>query len=538
MKTLIIKISFLGLMLITVLGCENELEERYNNPEQSSVPSIPGYFTALINNNRVRPSYYEFRTFLFQHASVYSQTIAFPRGMNTYLQDDKYSGERWRDFYSVTYNDENKDGTGILAIYRQMEKSFNELPEAEKANNEVFMHAARVFVYDQASQMVDMWGDIPFSETGSLIENSTISNPKFDDAKELYSLFLNELKNEATYFATASLSTVASSGFKKQDIIIKGDMPMWRKYANSIRLRLLMRISFSDESTARQQVMEMLGSPGDFPIIDGDNSGSYNPVTKDVLLAQLTTNNKNLNSALFEIASYYAPDYMLNTVMLPANDPRIPVMFDKFGETVQNKFVPNAEYRAMPVSFTSEEQTANFRKYSIVDSSTFMNNLQLPGILFTASEGNFLKSEAFERWGGGDAQVTYETAVRQSVVFYYYLNSLGNGPKAPLEKPTESEISSFLSKPTIAYTGTSEQKLAKTWTQKWLHFGFLQSVQAWAEYRRTKYPQLTFPNATRAGYERPPSRLTYPSVEQTYNSSYEAVRSKDVRTNKIFWDVR
>jgi hypothetical protein len=137
-----------------------------------------------------------------------------------------------------------------------------------------------------------------------------------------------------------------------------------------------------------------------------------------------------------------------------------------------------------------------------------------------------------------DAQAAYETAVKQSVAFYYYLNSLNTTGGAVLAPPTLEEVNTFVDASTIAYTGGTTAKLALIWTQKWLHLGFLQSTQAWAEYRRTNYPQLTFPSATLSGYERPPLRLVYPSNEKSYNTeNYQAVQPADTRDTRIFWDV-
>jgi hypothetical protein len=91
----------------------------------------------------------------------------------------------------------------------------------------------------------------------------------------------------------------------------------------------------------------------------------------------------------------------------------------------------------------------------------------------------------------------------------------------------------------VAYAGTTDEKLAKIWTQKWVSFGFIQSVQGWSEVRRTKYPQLTFvPDNSTSGSVNPPARLVYPDAEKVYNATnYEAVQSKDTRDTKIFWDV-
>jgi hypothetical protein len=149
-----------------------------------------------------------------------------------------------------------------------------------------------------------------------------------------------------------------------------------------------------------------------------------------------------------------------------------------------------------------------------------------------------LKAEAYERWGNGDAGTAYETAVRQSIAFYYYLNSLNTITRAPLPPPTASAIDSFLQNTPVNYSGTTNDKLARIWIQKWLHFGFLQSVQSWSEYRRTKYPQLSFYPSALPGYELPPARLVYPASETAYNPNYAPVQTRDTRSTKIFWDVR
>lgn len=525
MKKIFLHIFILLLITVTFSACKKTLEEQYNNPEKSSIQSIPTFFTAFLNNDRIRPAYWNMRTFLLPHPATYSQTASFYNTNDVYRQIDSYTGQYWSDFYFPAGN-----GSGPMALYRQMETTYKALSAADQASQKVFMQAAKIALIDQAAQLVDLWGDIPYSETGSLETSSTIKNPNFDDQKALYTLFISDLDACATYFATAT----TTPSFTKQDILLAGNADRWRRYANSLRLRLLMRISYVDEGTAKTAVAAMLANSTQYPLLDGGNVGAYSPSTSDVLLQPLTTNNDNLNSALTEINSFYATDYLLNTVLLPANDPRIPVLYDKYGKTVNSVFVPNKTYRAMPISYTGAQTDTAYTSYSILDSATFLQNKNLPGIVFTAAETNFLKAEAFERWGGGTASTAYATAITQSVYFYYYLNGLGKGTTV-----TPADVTTFLTAANVAYTGSSTEKLAKIWTQKWAHFGFLQSKQAWAELRRTKYPVLTFSTAGKLnGYETPPNRLQYPTVESAYNSNYSKVQSKDTRLTKIFWDVK
>jgi hypothetical protein len=156
----------------------------------------------------------------------------------------------------------------------------------------------------------------------------------------------------------------------------------------------------------------------------------------------------------------------------------------------------------------------------------------------TAAEVNFLKAEAFERWGGGDAGWEYRKGIENSIVFYYYLNNL-NITRSRMAPPSNQTVAAFLTNtPAIVYEGSTQEKLAKIWTQKWVHFGFLQVTQRWAEQRRTTFPQLTFVPTELAGFELPPSRLTYPPSEKTLNPNYQRMADTDIRSGKIFWDVR
>ena len=529
MKKFIIKASFLLVTATAFVGCKKDLEEKFNNPEKAQEANVAGLFTAMLNNDRVAAKYWNVRTFLTQMPGVYAQTAYIANGNSIYRQSDDYAQQYWDDFYATGGN-----GSGSMSLYRAMELKYNSLAATEQAAQKNLMQAGKVVLIEQAAKMVDLWGDIPYTEAGSLPATSVIKNPKYDEQKALYNSFLTDLASIATYFRTST----TNSTFSKADILLKGDVNKWARYANSLRLRLLMRISKTDEATARTSVLEMLNNQTNNPLIDGGNTALYNPGNSDVLLQPLTNSTSDLHDAFFE-GSWYATDYALNTVMLPANDPRIRVIYDKFGRGAGTNFVPNANYRAMPITFTTAQQESSFADYSVLDSATFLYNQKLPGILITASEVNLLKAEAYERWGTtADAKVAYDNALKQSVAFYYYLNNLNQGGGFKNEvAPTPAIVDAWVNTSTAAYNGTSADKVAKILTQKWLHFGVLQSTEAWSEYRRTGIPALTFPTTGKlAGFDTPPTRLLYPAKERTLNiENYQAVASKDTRKTKIFW---
>ncbi|MFD0998954.1 SusD/RagB family nutrient-binding outer membrane lipoprotein [Ohtaekwangia kribbensis] len=522
----------IGLLMIGI-SCKEELDDRYENPDRTADATIDQFFTAMLNNNRVRPQYWEMSTFINWHIGVYTQSVGFLNTEYIYQQNEAYISNRWDDFYRPSAN-----GSGVMALYREIEKAYAALSTDEQKSVEVFRQAAKVVLYEQAAQMVDMWGDIPFSEAGLLNKTGEVVYPVFDSDAVVYDTLLAGLKEASEYFSSAELSSSTQSVFSTQDILLHGDLKRWQRYANALRLRLLMRISFVNESRAQAEVTEMLSNPGVYPF-PGDVAAQYDPDNDDVLLQPLVNYTDDLHIAFTDWTNYPAPYFMLEEVLKPVEDLRIPVLYDKYGQTMNGQFVPNSGYNSMPITYSQTEQQINLEKFAILDSGTFLYNSKLPGVLMTASEVNFLKAEAYERWGGGSAVDEYTEGVNRSVVFYYYLNNLNQSSGRKIAPPADATIDTFIANAIAPlYTGTQHDKLEAIWTQKWVHFGFLQAIQSWSELRRTHLPQLYFYTSPLTGYELPPSRLTYPGNEKTFNSNYNAVAAKDTRDGKVFWDVQ
>jgi hypothetical protein len=550
MKKTLKNIGYFVTLAVALASCsKSQLEDKYNDPDKTTNPSIEKLFSGMMDNNRVRPQYYDMRTMAFVQTGAFSQVSTPLNDLAIYQGNASYQGTRWNDYYvpnNFTNNQgDYNTGSGPMAEYRTIMRLFLETPIDQRLNVQVFTVAARAMLLDQTSQMIDMFGDIPFSEAGSLDVSNTISNAAFQDQKALYDTVINGLKDCADYFAGISLNTNAAASFAVQDFALHGNLDKWRRYANSLRLRLLMRTSFLDEATAKAAVQEMFATPLQYPLIDGNNvADNYNPTNTDVMIMQPTVYTDNLSNAFSELQTpMAAPDYMLNVAMAPANDPRIPFMFDKFGRSINQLFIPNATYRAMPADWGSQKQLDSLSSFATYDSTTFRFNSKLPGIMMTASEVNFLKAEAVERWGiTGPGSLTaaqyYELGVRQAIAFMYFLYSTNSTKYEALNQPSTVTVDAFMAQPTIAYTGTSQEKLEKIWVQKWIHFNVFQATQAWSETRRTDYPK--FPRvfvSTLPGYENAPNRFRYPASETGYNTSYKDVQAKDTRDAKIFWDV-
>jgi hypothetical protein len=527
MKRLLINTALLILLAGTFSSCKKKLEDDYLNPELTTTGSLSKLFSGMFMNKRIHPSYWDYYTFVMPTTAAFSQSTALSPSAQMYTPNTSYTQGRWTDFYNGTVDanqDFNYSGPGILNSYREMQTSLGSLSAAQQQEQMVFLKCAQVLVYDQTAQMIDLWGDIPFSQANSLNTDRTVKPAPFDDAAALYDTLISGLKDLNTYFDTVNVVSSVNSELTKADLMYAGNLAYWQRYANSLRLRLLMRISNVSESKAQTEVTTMLGNATTYPLID-DN-------TQNALFKMSPTAVKSDLRDVF-ITFGNAPEYMLD-LMVTNNDPRTEVYWDANDTT---------GFRGVPYNVTGIEFEAG--GYATYDSATFYYNYALPAVIFTASEVSFLKAEAAERWGVGTAQTAYETAITQSVAFWYGINQSrvlrdGTPTQWPvLATPSAATVTAFLQESAIAYAGTTTEKLAKIYTQKWLHFSVVQAGQAWAELRRTDYPVLQFATSTNGNAANPPVRLLYPATETVYNSAnYSAVSAKDTRDTKIFWDVK
>lgn len=523
MKKLLINATLLILLAGTFSSCKQKLEDDYLNPELTTTGSMNKLFAGMFLNKRIHPSYWDYFTFSMPITAGYAQLTATVQGGQMYIPNTSYTQGRWTDFYNGSLGEDyNYSGPGILNTYREMQLTLSGLSGTQQQQQAVYLKCAQVLVYDQAAQMIDIWGDIPFSQANSLNADRTVKSAAFDDAAALYDTLITGLKDLNTYFDTVQVSAEVSSVLAKSDLMYAGNIANWQRYTNSLRLRLLMRISNVSESKAQAEITTMLNNATTYPLIEDNTQNALFKMSPTAVRSDLL-------NVFIEFG--YAPKYILD-MMVNTNDPRTEVYFDA-NDTTGFKGVP---YNVTSVDF----EKGGFATY---DSATFYYNYALPGVIFTASEVSFLKAEAGERWGIGNAQAAYESAVNQSVNFWYSVYQMRSiRPDAgfswpALTAPSATSISTYLAVPTIAYAGTTTEKLAKIYTQKWLNFSVTQSGQAWAELRRTNYPVLPFFTATNASAPAPPTRLLYPSTETVYNPNYSAVAAKDKRDTKIFWDV-
>ncbi|SDB77361.1 SusD/RagB family nutrient-binding outer membrane lipoprotein [Bacteroides ovatus] len=353
-------------------------------------------------------------------------------------------------------------------------------------------------------RVADIYGPIPYSEMGK-----GEFQVAYDDVKTLYHNMISDLTRSIEVLSAFVQENAGKEvPVAEYDIIYNGDFSKWIKYANSLKLRMAVRIASNTADTeyAKQIMAEAI--EGGVIESNGDNAFfpamPYNP---------------------FEIASGWgdlAINATLSAYMTGYSDPRI--------SKYMNTATSYRDYRGvrMGISDTSKAVEGSAARYS---KPAFTADSPMP--VFYAAETYFLKAEAaLQGWiAGGDAAAKsyYEQGIQMSMSQYGveigdYLSSTVV-PQGYTDRLNSKNNISFTSVPSVAW-GDGTNKLQKIITQKWIA-NYPMGIEAWCDYRRTGYPELftARDNLSSAGYigdidsKRMVRRLPYPTTEKSSNSA-------------------
>jgi hypothetical protein len=356
------------------------------------------------------------------------------------------------------------------------------------------------------SVLTDTYGDIPYSEA---LQSSIIA-PKYDAQQDVYTGILAELKAASEMIKT---SGPAVDG----DAIYDGDMDKWQRFANSLRLRLGMRIVDANPTLSQATVKEVLGSTSHLISSNAENAefaflnspANTNPIYTNRLTRDDHRISRTITSRLTRL-----------------NDPRLSVYADPAQCAAPATAGPDSTglYRGIPNGLTN----ANVAKLGPLCSSSKVGKAFLaadaPGVLMTYSEVLFFKAEAIARgFITGNAQTEYENAIRASMDQYGF---------------SGADVATYLAQPSVVYNPTNYKQ--SIGDQKWIAL-FGQGVEAWSEWRRLDYPQLkVVASPVGAAGGKIPVRFNYPANEQSTNAASRAAavarQGADVITTKLWWD--
>lgn len=442
--------------------------------------------------------------------------------MSPTMRDGKFAG------WDLDSDDEDKSVRAMFVNkYTYGLGSFTQYNDYAVANELLNERALGLVLKVATMHMVtDYYGPIAYSQYGSMGGNL------YDSQEKVYQQFFAELDEAIPVLETAAL--VGDQLIPDYDLVYGGDAGKWARFANSLRLRLAMRIAYADPALAQQEAEKsILSSSG----VITDNSG--NAIETDVTRHPLYTINITFNDADTQIGA--SLDCYLNGF----NDPR---KF-KYAKEAKDGQLHGVRYGFLPSSGKWEEYKNSEKAVSAPNATEYKL------CWMNAAEVAFLRAEgALRGWNmGGSAKDFYETGIRLSFEEWgasgaeAYLADNTLTPAAFTDN-VASNGSPAPSNVTIAWkeSDNTEQKLEKIATQKWIAL-FPNGVEAWAEYRRLHYPGLVPPvNNYSNGVVNTTEgirRVQYPTAEETdnkagYDSGVAALGGPDNAGTRLWWDQK
>lgn len=440
------------------------------------------------------------------------------------------------------------NGEPFKVLYLDVIKSIDKLQKnGLDKNYPALGGAAKVIKVVAANRVTDIYGPIPYSKVG------TSGDIPYDKQSDLYTAFFKELDEATEVLKSFNAQSPMTDKIEEIDLVYPNldnqtRFKNWLKLANSLRLRLAVRIVKVDPQLAKTQAEKAL-DPANGGVIEANTQNFKVKVPTD----------GTFSNPLWFISKNWADTRMnasLQSYMTGYNDPRIskymePVPVDKQTTGFAGKYI------GIRTGAAGIEKD----KYQVLSSlntggSTPSFTASTAPILMTAAEVYFLRAEgALRGWAnvGGTAKSLYEKGVETSFAQWgvsglsAYLQDSKSKASAYVDPFNAANNAESPSNLTIQWNdaASNEEKLERIITQKWLAI-FPEGQEAWSEFRRTGYPKL-FPvvvnnSAGLIDTKIQIRRLPFPQNE--YNTNAAEVQNAisllggaDHGGTRLWWDV-
>jgi hypothetical protein len=487
-QTFHLTLMFILMLCGLLISCEKGFDELNRNPNVSGDIAADELFANA-----------QFR----YHTDYFNGVLTEIWGLNTWMQvqaningiasaDDKYfiSGEATDNTWRIMYTD-------VLGNINEAIRLTEGDPQ--QLNDHSMYRIYRAYIYHR---LTDLWGHIPYSEALNVInsDNTPDFTPAYDTQSSIYLDLLAELKS-ASNALDENGPTMGG-----QDWIYAGNVDLWKRFANSLRLRLAMRISSVVPGIAQEEIADLLTEEH---FITSNTENAEFPYSGVALNPFFQVDNQSQGQ--------YHPSKFLVDKLLADADPRIEVLIEPSPFSLIFGFNEYVGVESFLLS-SSVPTDLEFNSSYIGEQMLSQNR---PGNILSAAEVQFLLAEvALKGWAvAGSAQSYYEAGVMS------HMEQLGIA---------EEDISTYLSLGG-AYTGELEQIIG----EKWKTLVYTDAVELYAEWRRTGYPVILDANQQAVTVSAIPVRLPYPQIEINLNAEnvYAVGHGVNDFSTPMWWDV-
>ncbi|GAB2699080.1 SusD/RagB family nutrient-binding outer membrane lipoprotein [Mucilaginibacter koreensis] len=383
------------------------------------------------------------------------------------------------------------------------------------------------------SMLTDTYGDVPYSKS-NLARDSSIYEPAFDRQKDIYTDIFQQLETANTLLAS-NTSIVASS-----DPVFNGNISKWRKFGNSLYLRLLLRLSGKAEvsSTVIAKIKQMVDTQAStYPIMTSNDDSAILRWTGGAYVSPYQTIREQdwRAPAIGNFFIGHLVDWF---------DPRINI--PTYGTSGFNRWSiaqgPNG-FAGVPSGYAAGTGAP---KQSYFYSNTSAVSLQtdpLTGMIMNYGEVQFILAEAAAKGyiSTGTAKTYWETGVLSGITLWLptWPNATAAGAPATTTTINTPEFRKYLVDADIEWDETEslDAKMERIHLQKYYAL-FLTDMEQWFEYRRTGHPILPKGPGLRNGGVMP-ARMVYPVYVQSANpTNYKtavAAQGADVISTQVWW---
>jgi hypothetical protein len=501
---------FILLTVLLVLGssCKKDfLSVNEFNPNRAS--AVPASF--------VLPSALNYTSILMNTADNYS---FINRWWGLWCISGGYSQDPAMTGYNIINSSFQGNWSSAyvnLQNYDYIEKSSN---TAKLMSYRAIAKIMKAYVYQT---LVDTYGNIPYKE--ALKTDQGILKPKYDDQQVIYEDLVVQLDTAMNIIATTPADAEAVGA---KDIIFQGNMSKWAKFANTLKLRMLLnqvamsgRASYITSNIATTASVGYLGAGSGAWLNPGflQSTDKMSPFWESFYSSSGSTK----SNYVYYMAGQDACDFLTNN-----NDPRKLRYFQPYsGTSIQGNYFGALILQTVPN--TSKLGFGILKSYN--QDSPILSDI----------ESLFIQAEAAQRgFIPGSAKAFYEAAVTQSVLLVGQKSSLDPATYVPL---TAGDAATYLAQanPIVNFDAATD-KLKLIITQKWCALNGLNPMPVWTDWRRTGYPDFLHWSADpNKKNPTPPVRLLYPQSEVNTNNDNVLLQgvnaTEDLFTKKIFWDA-
>ncbi|RYC68204.1 SusD/RagB family nutrient-binding outer membrane lipoprotein [Spirosoma sordidisoli] len=469
--------TILGLGLLAAAGCTRPMEDLLHDPEAVTTATSGSFLnTAVLNGVNIGLS----RSHRLNN-ELMQTTVSLTDGQfHRYVLIPSESDYLWNNYYLTLTN---------------VQDMYNRAREASNRNHMAAALTLRAWLYQN---LTDTYGDIPYSQALKGYPEYIIS-PRFDTQEQIYADLVSQLDSANALYEVSKSMAPGTDVLYGAEQSAAGTLK-WKRFTNSLRLRLLMR-GEAKSPAFRQQIRNMLANPAQYPLMSTVDESATLKFTGTNPLLNPFADDRDYD---FNGSNAYAEFFigLLNSWQ----DPRLDVWATK----VSGRFV------GVPSGYSLGDAP----KIAAIASSRINKTLKtspLLGTIMQYAETEFLLAEAALKGYSADSPKDhYEKGIRASMGYW--------GAVMP---------ANYLTRPGVAYTGSFEQIM----NQKYVSL-FFTEMQQWAEYRRTGFPVLPKgPGVENNGQM--PARLAYPlSVQSLNRANYDEAAARiggDNINAKVWW---